>query len=239
MMEYLQSLADNAQFPILTAFALGLMTDISPCPLATNISAIGFISKDLQNRRKIFLSGLLYTLGRAVSYTVLGVILILILKQGASIYKIQKVVGTYGEMIIGPLLILIGVFMLGWIKINFSLGGRMSAKAEAKTGGGSLWGSLFLGMVFALAFCPYSGILYFGGLIPLAAGATSGYFLPLIFALATGLPVVMIAWILAYSVSSIGSVYNKMKAFEYWFRRIVAVLFILVGLYYCYIVFLQ
>jgi cytochrome c-type biogenesis protein len=239
MMEYLQSLADNAQFPILTAFALGLMTAISPCPLATNISAIGFISKDLHSRRRIFLNGLLYTLGRAISYTGLGIVLIMILKQGASIYKFQKVIGTYGEMVIGPLLILIGVFMLGWISINLNLGGKMSAKAESRAGNGSLWGSLFLGIIFALAFCPYSGILYFGALIPMAAGSTSGYFLPLVFAFATGLPVIILAWILAYSVSSIGSVYNKIKTFEFWFRRIVAILFIFVGLYYCYIVFFK
>lgn len=239
MMEYLQSLADNAQFPILTAFALGLMTAISPCPLATNISAIGFISKDLRSRRRIFLNGVLYTMGRAISYTGLGIALILILKQGASIYKIQKMIGTYGEMVIGPLLILIGVFMLGWIRINLNLGGKMSAKAEERASHGSLWGSLLLGIIFALAFCPYSGILYFGGLIPLAAGSSSGYFLPLVFAIATGLPVIILAWILAYSVSSIGNVYNKIKTFECWFRRIVAILFIIIGFYYCYIVFLK
>lgn len=238
-MEYLQGLADNAQFPILTAFLLGLMTAISPCPLATNISAIGYISKDLQNKRRIFLNGLLYTLGRAISYTGLGIALILILKQGASIYKIQKAIGAYGEMVIGPLLILIGIFMLGVIKINFSLSGKMSEKAENRAAGGSLWGSLLLGVVFALAFCPYSGILYFGGLIPLAAGASSGYILPFVFAIATGLPVIILAWILAYSVSSIGKVYNSIKTFEFWFRRIVSVLFIVVGLYYCYIVFIK
>lgn len=238
-MEYLQSLADNAQFPVLTAFVLGLMTAISPCPLATNISAIGFISKDLQNRRRIFLNGLLYTLGRAISYTVLGIVLILILKQGASIYKIQKAIGTYGEMFIGPLLILIGIFMLGLIKLNFSFGGKLSARAEERAGNGSLWGSLFLGIVFALAFCPYSGVLFFGGLIPLSAAASSGYFLPLVFAIATGLPVVILAWVLAYSVAGIGSVYNRIKTFEWWFRRIVAALFIIIGVYYCYIVFFK
>lgn len=238
-MEYLQSLADNAQFPILTAFFLGLMTAISPCPLATNISAIGYISKDLRNKRRIFLNGVLYTLGRAISYTGLGIVLILILKQGASIYRIQKAIGTYGEMAIGPLLIIIGIFMLGVIKINFSLSGKLSSKAENRAQGGSLWGALLLGIVFALAFCPYSGILFFGGLIPLAAGAASGYFLPLVFAIATGLPVIILAWILAYSVSSVGKVYNSIKTFEFWFRRIVSVLFIVVGLYYCWVVFVK
>ncbi len=110
-MDFLQSFIDNSQFPIFTALLLGFMTAISPCPLATNITAIGFISKDLQSKRRIFLNGIYYTLGRAASYTILGAILIFVLKQGQSIFKIQKLIATYGEMFIGPLVILIGFFM--------------------------------------------------------------------------------------------------------------------------------
>jgi sulfite exporter TauE/SafE len=236
-MEFLQNLVDNSQFPILTAFALGLMTAISPCPLATNISAIGFIGKDVHNRRRVFINGIIYTLGRAISYTVLGVILILILRQGSSIFKIQRVISTYGEMFIGPLLIVIGVFMLDLIKINLKGSGKLSAKAEERASGGSHWGALLLGIVFALAFCPYSGVLFFGGLIPLSVSSASGYLLPFVFAIATGLPVIIFSWILAYSVSSIGSVYNKIKTFELWFRRVVALVLIGVGVYYTIVVF--
>ena len=236
-MEFLQNLVDNSQFPILTAFALGLMTAISPCPLATNISAIGFIGKDVHNRRRVFINGIIYTLGRAISYTVLGVILILILRQGSSIFKIQRVISTYGEMFIGPLLIVIGVFMLDLIRINLKGSGKLSAKAEERASGGSHWGALLLGIVFALAFCPYSGVLFFGGLIPLSVSSASGYLLPFVFAIATGLPVIIFSWILAYSVSSIGSVYNKIKTFELWFRRVVALVLIGVGVYYTIVVF--
>lgn len=238
-MDYLQQLVDNVQFPLFTAFFLGIMTAISPCPLATNISAIGFISKDLTNKRKVFLNGLLYTLGRAISYTVLGVILIIILKQGSSIFKIQRAISTYGEMAIGPLLIIIGVFMLGVIQFNFSFQGGMSKRAEGKAKGGSYWGALFLGILFALAFCPYSGVLFFGGLIPVAVTAPSGYLLPFVFAIATGLPVIVFAWILAYSVSGIGALYKKVKTFEFWFRRVVAAIFIIIGLYYIYIIYIK
>jgi len=235
-MEFLQNLATESQYPLLAALALGLMTAISPCPLATNISAIGYISKDLRSKRKVFLNGLYYTLGRVVSYTVLGLILIFILKQGSSIFKLQKAIGYYGEMFIGPLLIIFGVFMLDIIKINLSLSGKgMSSKMEKKSGGS--WGAFFLGVVFALAFCPYSGLLYFGGLIPLSVSSTGGYFFPIVFAIATGLPVIIFAWILAFSISGIGSVYNKIKTFEFWFRRVVAVIFIIVGLYFCWIIY--
>jgi cytochrome c biogenesis protein CcdA len=213
------------------------MTAISPCPLATNISAVGFISKDIVNKRRIFLNGILYTLGRAFSYTVLGVILIVILKQGASIYKIQRAVSTYGEMFIGPLLIVIGIFMLDLIKINLKFSGKLAERAEQKASGGSSWGAMLLGVVFALAFCPYSGVLFFGGLIPLSVSSSAGYFLPFVFAIATGLPVIIIAWILAFSVSSIGSFYSRIKSFEKWFRRVVAIVFIAVGVYYVFLVY--
>ena len=90
-MEFLQNLSAGSQLPVVTAFLLGLMTAISPCPLATNIAAIGYISKDLQSKRKIFLNGVLYTVGRVLSYTLLGVILIVILKQGSTVIKRFKV----------------------------------------------------------------------------------------------------------------------------------------------------
>ena len=238
-MEYLQQLVNNTEVPVLAAFLLGLMTAVSPCPLATNISAIGFISKDLQDRRKVFLNGLLYTLGRAVSYSVLGIILIITLRQGASTYKVQKAISTYGEQIIGPFLIIMGVLMLGLFTINLSFGWRLTSKMEGKSGKSSLLTSLFMGVVFALAFCPYSGILYFGGLIPLSVSASTGFLLPFVFAIATGLPVVIFAWILAYSVSSLGSLYNKVKVFEVWFRRVVSVLFIVVGCYFVWLIYLK
>ncbi len=236
-MEFLQQLIDNSQFPILTALLLGLMTAISPCPLATNISAIGFISKDITDKRKIFQNGILYTLGRTISYTALGVVLIYILKQGASIYKIQRFISIYGEMFIDPLLIVIGLFMLDFIKIKFSFSGKLSMRAEEKASKGSSWGALLLGVVFALAFCPYSGVLFFGGLIPLSVSATGGYFLPIAFAIATGLPVIVFAWVLAFSVSSIGGIYNRIRTFETWFRRVVAVVFIVIGIYYSAVIY--
>jgi threonine/homoserine/homoserine lactone efflux protein len=141
-------------------------------------------------------------------------------------------------MFIGPLLIVIGLFMLDFIKIKLSFSGKLSMRAEEKASKGSSWGALLLGVVFALAFCPYSGVLYFGGLIPLSVSSTGGYFLPFVFAIATGLPVIIISWILAYSVSSIGSFYSRIKTFELWFRRVVAIVFIAIGIYYIVVVFL-
>lgn len=218
--------------PWITAFVLGLMTAISPCPLATNITAVGFISKDLENRNKVFINGLLYTLGRGISYTAIALILFL----GADQFKFSGFFQQYGEKILGPLLIIIGFFMLDIVKIKFPGLGRVTSKMEEKRGWG-YFDAILLGMLFALAFCPYSGVLYFGMLVPMTISSASGLYLPLIFAIATGIPVIIFSWVLAYTLSGIGGVYNKVKAFEKWFRKVIAVLFILVGIYYLIRVF--
>ncbi len=231
-MEVLQNLLETSQFPILTAFILGLMTAISPCPLATNITAIGFVSKDIADRQKVFLNGLVYTLGRAISYTGIGLLFFL----GANQFEFEGFFQEWGEKILGPLLIITGLFMLGVLKLKIPGIGSLTEKMENKSNNG-FWGVLLLGIVFALAFCPYSGVLYFGILIPMTIGSVSGLYLPLFFAIATGIPVIIFAWLIAFSIGSIGNVYNKLKSFELWFRRVIAVLFIVVGIYYIVAIF--
>jgi len=226
-MEFLTNMLENSTMPWLSALILGLMTAISPCPLATNITAVGFISKDIEDRKRVFVNGLLYTLGRAVSYTAIA----LIFYFGADQFKFSGFLQRNGEKIIGPLLIIIGLFMLDVIKIKFPGMSKLTSRMETKTKWGSL-DSIILGMIFALAFCPYSGVLYFGMLVPMTISSASGLYLPFVFAVATGIPVIIFSWILAFSVGSIGGVYNKVKNFEIWFRRVVAVLFVGVGVYY-------
>ena len=235
-MDFLQSILDNNSVPAITAFILGILTAISPCPLATNITAIGFIGKDIENHHRIFINGLLYTLGRIITYTILGVILIPILREGASMFSVQKVVSKYGEMLIAPLLIVIGVYMLDIIKLNLPKINFSGNNLKRKTKGS--WGALFLGILFSLAFCPTSGIFYFGMLMPMSAAETGGYLLPVVYAIATGLPVILVAWVLAYSVAGLGKLYNRIQVFEKWFRKVVAILFIAVGIYYAVMYYL-
>jgi cytochrome c biogenesis protein CcdA len=203
------------------------MTAISPCPLATNITAVGFISRDIENRNRVFVNGLLYTLGRAITYTAIA----LIIYFGADQLKFGGFFQRYGEKIVGPLLIIIGLFMLDIVKIKFPGFNRLTSRMQEKKRWGYL-DAVLLGLVFALAFCPYSGVLYFGVLVPLTVTSSSGLYLPIVYAIATGIPVIIFAWIIAYTISSIGVVYKKLKTFELWFRRIIAVLFIGVGIYY-------
>jgi len=226
-MEFLTSLLDNSTMPWLTAFLLGLMTAISPCPLATNITAIGYISKDLDDRNRVFFNGLFYTIGRAITYTVLALIIFL----GADQLEFSGFFQRYGEKFIGPLLILIGLFMLDIIKIRFPGFSKLTSGMQKKKRWTYL-DAVLLGLVFALAFCPYSGVLYFGMLVPMTVASASGLYLPLVFAVATGIPVIILAWVLAYTLSGVGNIYYKIKSFEIWFRRIIAILFIGVGIYY-------
>lgn len=235
-MNFLQSILENSSVPVITAFILGLLTAVSPCPLATNITAIGFIGKDIENRHRIFTNGLLYTLGRILTYTVLGFILIPILREGASMFAVQKTISKYGEILIAPLLIVIGIYMLDLIKLNIPKISINGEYVKKRTKGS--WGALFLGILFSLAFCPSSGIFFFGMLIPLSASEAGGYLLPVVYAIATGLPVILVAWVLAYSVAGLGKFYNRIQVFEKWFRKIVAILFIAVGIYYAVMFYL-
>ncbi len=227
MEELLHALLENSSIPVVSAIALGLMTAISPCPLATNITAIGYIGKDITNKNRVFVNGLVYTLGRALSYTILAVIIFI----GADQFKISGWFQLYGEKIIGPLLIIIGLIMIGFLKIPFP-GFSQFTKRYREKGVNSYWDVLLLGILFALAFCPYSGVLYFGMLIPMTINSASGLFLPVVFAIATGIPVIIFAWLLAYTASGVGRLYKGLKVFEIWFRRVIAVVFIGVGIYY-------
>ena len=234
-MDGLQTLLDNSSTPVLTAFLLGLLTALSPCPLATNIAAIGFIGKDMEDRKRVFRNGLLYTLGRILSYTLLGVVLILVLREGSSMFGIQKGIGTWGEWLLGPLLLVIGLFMLFGDRLNLpQFGFNGNAEGLARKGG---CGALLIGILFALAFCPTSGMFYFGMLIPLSATTPAGYLLPVVFAVATALPVLAVAWILAFSVQQMGRFYGRMRTVQRWMNLLVGVLFVVIGIYYSWMMY--
>lgn len=235
-MESILTLLDNCTSPTLTALLLGLLTAVSPCPLATNIAAISFISKDIENRKRIFRNGALYTAGRVIAYTVLGIILISVLKEGASVFGIQKIIGKWGSMLLGPLLLIIGPFMLFGHKLNIpKFGFSVNGDGLARNGG---WGALMLGVVFAMSFCPTSGVLYFGMLIPMSVTTNAGWIMPVLFAVATALPVLTVAWIIAFSVNKIGVFYGKLCTIQKWLNKIVGIIFIVTGIYYCIMIYL-
>jgi cytochrome c biogenesis protein CcdA len=230
-MDFLQSILENYNVPILSAFILGLMTAISPCPLATNITATAFISKNISSKRNVFLSGLLYSLGRGFSYTAIG----LILYFGASKFHIARFFNQNGEKYLGPLLIIIGLIMLNLIKLNFLGKLNFQEKLSEKFKDKGLLGSFLIGVVFALAFCPYSGALFFGMLIPMTIASADGLYLPIVFAFGTGLPVILFTYLLAFTAGKVGVFYNRITKIEKVMRTLTGVVFIAVGLYYVFI----
>lgn len=230
-MQYLEQLAQNPEMPLLAAFALGLLTAIAPCPLATNITATAYIAKTINSKKKVVLSGLLYTLGRIFSYTLLASIIYF----GASKFKIAKLFQGNGEKYIGFVLILLGLIMLDVLKFNFIKTGALTDKLSDKFKTKGLLGSFLLGGLFALAFCPYSGALFFGMLMPITI--KSGLTIPVIYSIGTGLPVVLFAFVIAFSIEKIGIYFNAISKFEKVMRIIAGIVFILTGLFYINIYF--
>lgn len=227
-MEFLQNLVDSSNIPLFTAFILGIMTAISPCPLAMNITATAYLSKDITNKRKVLFKGIFYTLGRMFSYTALASLIFF----GASKFHIARWFQQIDGIWIGIAFIVIGILMLDFIKLSIPFLSNWTSQLSKKQNKRNYWSAFLLGTLFALAFCPYGGMLYFGALIPLTITSSEGLLLPPIYSIATGLPVIIIAFLLAFSVANIGTFYNRMKSFEIWFRRIVAIIFIGIGIYY-------
>lgn len=228
-MEFLQSLLEDfGHFPFIYAFILGLMTAISPCPLATNISATAYISKNITSKKIVFLSGIIYSLGRAFSYSVLGVALYF----GANKFNVALFFNQNGERFLGPLLIVLGLIMLNIISLNFLSKYNFTENLAQKFKDKGLLGSFLIGAVFALAFCPYSGVLFFTMLIPLTISSADGLFLPLVFAFGTGLPVILFTYLLAFAAGKIGLFYNRITKFEKYMRYVAGSVFLLTGIYY-------
>lgn len=230
LMAFMESMSMSG-FPIIAAFFIGLMTALSPCPLATNITAIAYISKKIDNGKKTLLTGFIYTLGRMFTYVLLASLIVYI---GVNVQAISFFLQKYGEKILGPLLIFIGLVMLNIIKFpSFKSQDKINKIKEKLSEKGYL-GSFLLGVLFALAFCPFSAVLFFGMLIPLALKYSDAFLIPSIFALATGLPVIILAFILTFSVSKLGNIMGKVQTFEKYIRYVIAGIFFLIGIYYTF-----
>lgn len=212
-----------------TALWLGVLTSISPCPLATNIAAIGYIGRQLGDRRQALWAGLLYTLGRTVTYVVLAV---LVIGGLLAIPVLSNWLQKYMHELLGPLLILTGMFLLGLLSFGAGPGGGASAKVGEKASRWGLWGALVMGLLFALTFCPTSAAIYFGALIPLSIDRGSRLGAPLLYGVGSALPVVLFAVIIAFSAQALGRAFGVLRAVELWMRYVTGVLFILIGLYF-------
>lgn len=223
----------TSNIPLIAAFFIGLMVSISPCPLVTNITAIAYISKKINNGKSTLITSLVYTLGRMFTYVSLSSLIVYI---GVNIQVISTFANSYGDKLLGPLLVFVGLVMLNVIKLPHFNGSSSIDMLKEKLSERGYLGSFLLGVIFALAFCPISGVLFFGMLIPLSLKFSDGLLIPSVFAFATSLPVIILSSILVYSVSKIGKVMHKVQIFEKYMRYVVSIVFILVGIFYIWTV---
>jgi len=227
--EFVLRLSQTGSLSLLCAFLIGLLAAISPCPLATNITAMAYISRRFSDCRRVATSGALYTLGRTVSYFTLGAVVIL---AGVSIPHLARLLQDAGERFMGPLLIIVGILLLGIVRLPFlQSGGRLSSIGERVANRGRI-GAFLLGFIFALAFCPYTAVLFFGIVIPLSLESTGGITLPAMFAIGTGLPVLLFAILLSAGVAVVSTWLDRVTAAERVIRKIVALVFIGTGVYF-------
>ena len=208
---------------------LGILTSISPCPLATNLTAISFIGRKVGRAGYVFSAGMLYMLGRMLAYSVLGAILV---SSTQLISPVAMFLQTYMVYLLGPGLILFGVLLLDVVKLSFG-GGLMNDLLQARIERAGIWGAGLMGILFALSFCPISAGLFFGSLFGLAMQRGSTILLPSLYGVGTALPVLALTFLLAFSANRLGKVFDKLSAFERWARRVTAVIMILAGLYLC------
>ena len=227
-MELINFLIDNYNIPILSAFLLGLLSSISPCTMVANIGAVAYIAKDLDSPKKALFNGLFYTVGRGLSYALLGVLIYF----GVSTFSISNIFQGRGSLLLGPIFISLSLIMLGIFKLNFNFNNQKFEQIKKWLVTKGYLGSLLLGMLLALAFCPYSGVLFFGVLVPLTIQTTEGLLLFFMFALGTGLLVVIFALVIAFGINKIGKVFEFLQNIEKYSRKVVSIIFLVAGMYY-------
>ena len=228
-MDLSSSILGDSYIPIVSALLLGLITAIAPCPLATNIAAVAYISRNVTDRKYAVITGTLYTLGRVFSYSLLGVLLIVV---GLEIPGVSTFLQDVGDWMLGPLLIMIGLLMLFIDRVSFGGGGNNLASLGSKVASWGMLGGFFLGALFALAFCPYSAVLFFGALIPISLKSSGGVALPAVYAIGTGLPVLVFGTLLSLGIAGVATWLNTITRVEKYIRITMAVVFIVIGIYY-------
>lgn len=228
-MDFINFLIDNYNIPLLSGFLLGLLSSISPCTLAANVGAIAYITKDIKAPKNILLNGLFYTLGRALSYSLLG----LLIYFGVESFSLSNIFQGWGVLVVGPFFIILGLIMLNLLKLRLRAGKKWFEAINKWLSKKGYIGSLLLGMILALAFCPYSGIIFFGVLVPIIFSSSEGYLLPIVFAFGTGLPVMIFAFVIAFSINKVGTIFNTIQKIEKNTRLMLGMLLLVVGGYYC------
>lgn len=208
------------------AFWLGVLTSVSPCPMATNVAAIGYLVRNSHSRVVQLLAGLLYALGRAIAYTLVGALITWGLLSAPVLSNfLQKHLGQ----LMGPLLILVGMVLLGLLPGLPSFG--QSGKLGKKLADLGVIGSGVLGFLFALAFCPVSAALFFGSLLPLAVKQESTWLLPAVFGVGSALPVLVFGILLTVARQTAANAFGCLQRLDRWLLPATGWLLVAVGMY--------
>lgn len=211
-----------------TALWLGILTSISPCPLASNVAAISFVGRNVTRPGHVFLAGMSYSFGRALTYVLVGA---LVVTSVLSLPRVSFFLQQRMNQVLGPLLILIGIGIMGWHRLPTPTWSWTQTIQQRAARGGGVASSTLLGIAFALSFCPVSAGLFFGALIPLAVSSQSRVLLPAVYGVGTGLPVVAFALVLALGFRWIGRVFGVLTRIERAARPITGGVFIIAGIY--------
>lgn len=220
---------ESGIIPLLSAIWFGILTSVSPCPLATNILATSYIGRHIDKSYGTLVAGFFYTIGRASAYITVSIIIVYSL---LSIPEISFLLQKNINKIIGPVLIITGLFIMEIIPLRLK-GLSLSVKIQERLGGGNVLGASLMGFVFALSFCPISAALFFGSVIPLALKYESKLLLPFLYGVGTALPVLLFSVIISYASRYAGTFFNKLSVVEKWLRNITGILFLIIGIYFC------
>ena len=210
-----------------TALWLGVLTSISPCPLATNVAAISYIGRRVDRPRLVLLSALTYSLGRAIAYAAVSAVVVLGL---LSVPGLSQFLQRYLNKVLGPLLVLVGMYLLDLLRTGVSTTAG-SDELRKKAAEGGAFGAMVLGALFALSFCPVSAAIFFGSLVPLSLQHGSKVVLPAVFGLGTALPVVLLALVATGGAKTLSAAMRRVGTLGGWARRITGLVFVAVGIY--------
>ncbi len=210
-----------------SALWLGILTSISPCPLATNVAAVSYVARSVESPRRVLFAGLLYAAGRALAYVALGVLLVESLVGTAGLSRLLE---RYVNQALGPMLILVGLLLLDLLRFA-GPGTRLGARLGERLASAGVAGAAPLGVLFALSFCPVSAGLFFLGLVPLAVRQGSGVWLPMVFGVGTAVPVVLFALAVSLGARSLGLALRRTTVVARWARLATGLVFVGTGIY--------
>ena len=227
----LGNLADSLNIPIASALLFGLIGSTAPCQLSSSAATLAFLSRGAADPRKVWAQTLAYVAGKMTVYLIVGGVMVMLGLQLNQISQTAIPVIGLARRAMGPLLIIVGLFMLGLLNIQLSVGARLSTWLDKKVGRQrGILPAYLMGIAFSFAFCPTLFWLFFGLTIPLAIASTGGIVLPAVFAIGTALPIIGLAALMASGAINLSQFLKRFKAADVWIQRATGIIFILIGL---------